>query len=97
MEYLDASRLYELLFHGEEEKAVDFVNKMFNELCSHGYTSEDDIQQIFYLYRRALIQITADFELDQTQEEIIPVYDSKSEFSFLFANMAEAIRKTCRP
>ena len=95
IEFLDASRLYEFLYHGEEDKAVDFVNNMFYELCRQGYTSEDDIQQIFFIYRRVIIQIASDFELDLSREEIIPVYDSKQEFSFLFAHMAEALRKIC--
>jgi AraC-like DNA-binding protein len=94
LELLDASRLYELLLHGEEDKAVDFINNMFYELCSQGYTGEDDIQQIFFIYRRVLLQITWDLEL-HLPKETIPAYDSQLELSFLFARVAEAARKIC--
>jgi AraC-like DNA-binding protein len=94
LELLDASRLYELLLHGEEDKAVDFINTMFYELCSRGYTGEDDIQQIFFIYRRVLIQIAWDLEL-HLPEETIPAYDSRPELSFLFAQVAEAARHIC--
>jgi AraC-like DNA-binding protein len=94
LELLDASRLYELLLHGEEEKAVDFINNMFYELCSRGYTGEDGIQQIFFIYRRVLLQIVRDFEL-HLPEETIPAYDSRPELSFLFARVAEAARQIC--
>jgi AraC-like DNA-binding protein len=94
LELLDASRLYELLLHGEEDKAVDFINNMFYELCSRGYTGEDDIQQVFFIYRRVLLQIAWDLEL-QLPEETIPTYDSQPELSFLFARVAEAARKIC--
>jgi AraC-like DNA-binding protein len=94
LELLDASRLYELLLHGEEEKAVDFINNMFYELCHQGFTSEDDIQQIFFIYRRVLLQIAGDMELN-LPEGIIPAYDSQSDLSFLFARVAEAARKIC--
>jgi AraC-like DNA-binding protein len=94
LELLDASRLYELLLHGEEDKAVDFINNMFYELCSRGYTGEGDIQQTFFIYRRVLLQIVWDFEL-QVPEETIPAYDSRPELSFLFARVAEAAREIC--
>jgi AraC-like DNA-binding protein len=95
LELLDASRLYESLLHGEEDKTVDFINNMFYELCSRGYTGEDDIQQIFFIYRRVLLQITGDLEL-HLPEETIPAYDSQTELSFLFARVAESARKICR-
>jgi AraC-like DNA-binding protein len=94
LELLDASRLYEMLLHGEEEKAVDFINNMFYELCRQGYTREDDIQQIFFIYRRVLLQIAGDLELGLS-EGIIPAYDSQPELSFLFARVAKAVRKIC--
>jgi AraC-like DNA-binding protein len=94
LELLDASRLYELLLHGEEDKTVGFINNMFYELCSRGYTGEDDIQQIFFIYRRVMIQIAGDLEL-HLPEETIPAYDSETELSFLFARVAESARKIC--
>ncbi|GHT99161.1 hypothetical protein FACS1894142_6440 [Spirochaetia bacterium] len=95
IELLDASRLYELLLHGEEDKAVDFINTMFYELCRQGYTGENDIQQIFFIYRRAMLQIAGDLELDLSGDEVIPAYDPQLELSFLFARVAEAARKIC--
>jgi AraC-like DNA-binding protein len=94
LELLDASRLYELLLHGDEDKAIDFINNMFYELCRQGYTREDDIQQIFFIYRRVLLQIAGDLELG-LPEGIIPAYDSQTELSFLFARVAGAARKIC--
>jgi AraC-like DNA-binding protein len=95
IELLDASRLYELILHGEESKSVDFINNMFYEMCRLGYADENDIQQLFFLYRRILLQIVKDLELDISKEEIIPAYDSREELSFLFARVAESIRKIC--
>jgi AraC-like DNA-binding protein len=95
VELLDASRLYELILHGEETKAVDFINNMFYELCRLGYADENDIQQLFFLYRRILLQIVNDLEFDLDKEEIIPAYDSREELGFLFARVAESIRKIC--
>ena len=95
IEFLDASRLYELLIHGDEEKAVAYVNNMFYELCKREYTDEDDIQQIFFLYRRSLIQIVYDLELQIEKEETFPAYDSDEDVSSLFAKIAESIRKIC--
>jgi AraC-like DNA-binding protein len=95
IELLDASRLYELMLHGEESKSIDFINNMFYELCRLGYADENDIQQLFFLYRRVLLQIVNDLELDISKEEIIPAYDSQEELSFLFARVAESIRKIC--
>jgi AraC-like DNA-binding protein len=94
LELLDASRLYELLLHGEEDKAVDFINTMFYELCRRGFTSEDDIQQIFFVYRRALLQIAGDMEME-LPEGTIPAYNSHQEVSFLFAQVAAAARSIC--
>lgn len=96
LELLDASRLYEFLLYGEEDKAVDFINTMFYELCRRGYAGEDDIQQIFFLYRRVLLQVAGDLELAVPKEAIIPAYDSALELSFLFARVAEAARNICR-
>ncbi|MDR2303186.1 MAG: helix-turn-helix domain-containing protein, partial [Treponema sp.] len=95
IELLDASRLYELMLHGEESKSVDFINNMFYEMCRLGYADENDIQQLFFLYRRILLQIVKDLELDIGKEEIIPAYNSREELSFLFAKVAESIRKIC--
>ncbi|GHV86876.1 hypothetical protein AGMMS50255_1720 [Spirochaetia bacterium] len=95
IEFLDASRLYELLLHGEEEKAVDFINNMFYEFCERGYADENDIQQLFFLYRRILLQILNDLQLDIQKDEAIPAYDSRLDVSFLFARMAGAARKIC--
>jgi AraC-like DNA-binding protein len=95
IELLDASRLYELILHGEESKSVDFINSMFYELCRLGHADENDIQQLFFLYRRILLQIVNDLELDISKEEIIPAYDSREELSFLFARVAESIRRIC--
>ena len=95
IELLDTSRLYELMLHGEESKSVDFINNMFYELCRLGCADENDIQQIFFLYRRVLLQIVNDIELDIGKEEIIPTYDAHEELSFLFARLAESIRKLC--
>ena len=95
LEMLDATQLYELLLHGEEDKAVDFINNMFYELCRLGYTGEDDIQQIFFIHRRVMLQIAGDLDLN-LPEGIIPAYDSKTELSFLFARVAQAARDICK-
>jgi len=95
IEYLDTSRLYELILHCEEDRAIAFVNNMFNELCRREYTDENDIQQIFFLYRRILIQIVKNLELDIKNEEVIPSYDSRLDISSLFAKITESIRSIC--
>jgi AraC-like DNA-binding protein len=95
IELLDASRLYEFMLHGEESKSVDFINNVFYEMCRLGYADENDIQQLFFLYRRILLQIVKDLELDVSKEEIIPAYDSREDLGFLFARVAESIRKIC--
>jgi AraC-like DNA-binding protein len=95
IELLDASRLYELMLHGEESKSIDFINNVFYEMCRLGYADENDIQQIFFLYRRILLQIVNDLELDIGKEEIIPAYDSREELGFLFARVADSIRRIC--
>jgi AraC-like DNA-binding protein len=94
IELLDASRLYEFLLLGEEEKAVSFINNMLYDLYSRFLADENDIQQLFFLYRRILLQISGDLELDMGEEEI-PGYDSRQEVSFLFASIAESMRKIC--
>jgi AraC-like DNA-binding protein len=94
LELLDASRLYELLLHGDEDKAIELINNMFYELCCQGYAREDDIQQIFFIYRRVFLQITGDLSLE-LPEGIIPAYDSRMELSFLFARVADAARNIC--
>jgi len=94
LELMDTSRFYELLFHGEEEKAIEFVNNMFYEFCKLGFTGEDEIQQIFFIYRRVLIKITGDLSLE-ILDGMIPAYDSHLELSFLFARIADAARMVC--
>jgi AraC-like DNA-binding protein len=95
IELLDASRLYQLMLHGEESKSVDFINHVFYEMCRLGRADENDVQQLFFFHRRVLLQIVNDLELDIGKEEIIPAYDSREELSFLFAKVAESIRKIC--
>jgi AraC-like DNA-binding protein len=95
IELLDASRLYEFMLLGEEKKAVEFINNMLYELYSRFMADENSIQQLFFLYRRVLLQIISDLELNNEVEKSIPSYDSKQEVSFLFASLAEAVRKIC--
>jgi AraC-like DNA-binding protein len=95
IEVLDASRLYELLLHAEEDKAADFINHVFDELRDRGYTDENDIQQIFFLYRRILLQIVNDLDLDIRKDDVIPAYDSHLEVSLLFARLLDSVKNIC--
>jgi len=90
---LDTSRLYELILYADEERAVNFINNMYNELCRE-YTNENDIQQVFFLFRRTLMQIVNDLELE-IDKKVIPVYDSQSVTKRLFEKINESIGKIC--
>jgi YesN/AraC family two-component response regulator len=95
VEFLDFSRLYELLIRGDEENAVTFINNIFYEVCKREFVDENDIQQIFFLCRRILIQTVNDMALDIEKKAVIPAYDSGEDVSSLFADIAESIRKIC--
>ena len=95
IEYLDTGRFYDLIMHAEEERIIAFVNNVFNELYNREYTDENDIQQLFFLYRKILIRVVKDLELDLNCETIIPVYDSGQDINSLFSRITESIRFIC--
>ena len=95
IEFPDTSLFYEYLLHGEEEKSLSFINNLLNELRRHEYTDENDILQIFFLYRRILIKIINDLKLDIEKEAIIPDYNPHEDIDSLFNKMIESIHKIC--
>ena len=94
-EFLDASRFYELLLHAEEDSAVDYINRMLNEFSGREYTDENDIQQMFFIYRRICIQVVNDLDLKMEKETLIPSYDAYQDIGILFGGMKEAIKNIC--
>jgi AraC-like DNA-binding protein len=68
---------------------------MFDELCCRGFIGENDIQQVFFIIRRVLLQIAGDLELN-LPEGLIPEYDSRPELKNLFSRVAGAAQDICR-
>ena len=94
IEFLDTSRFYELLLHGEEDKAAALLNDILNQPDRYGFTDENDIQQIFFLYRRIFVQIVTDLKLGE-KEKIIPDYDPDKDIDSLFNEIIKSVRIIC--
>ena len=95
IDFVNTTRFYELLLHGEEDQAVTFIENILDELSKREYTEENDIQQVFFLYRRILIQVVIDLKLGIEKDVIMPDYDPSEEINNLFAKIINSIKRIC--
>ena len=95
VEFLDVTRLYEFIMHADNEKSAAMIKNIYSELCKRENINENDIQQIFFLYRRVIIQVINDLNLNIEKETIIPAYDSHRDIDYLFGNITDSIQKIC--
>jgi two-component system response regulator YesN len=92
---LESNHFFDLILNAEKEQAVDMVTTTLKRIKEIGFVDENEIQQIFYSYRRLFIRLKDELQEEYGSRIVLPIYDNKSDVDSLFSRIVSCTDIAC--
>ena len=88
-------RFQELLLRMQPEAAAKILSDDIHEIRKRNNTIEADVQQLFYAYRFALLQVIDEIS-DIAEKITLPTYASNESLDIVFSGLFDAVLYVCK-